>query len=213
MIPTAFWEGLAVGLAVSAVGSLAVWAYLRRRYGGASRLPPAAMRAPAAASRPIARSAPTLVPVARAASATVGAATVPAPAIAAMATRTETPDPPPVNGGAVRISHRVLLHIARLGRIPPEEVQPRALCQAGMVDALGVQQGALTGVLRRLVAAGVLEEHRGHVYGIDRRVKFYRLSPAGVDLCRELRAQGPAPSAIARAPTRNVVPPTLPPVR
>ena len=213
MIPFAFWEGLGVGLLVSAVGTLAVWAYLRRRYGGATRLTTGAVRPTAPAARPATRRTVGAAPLPQLATATASAAAVRAPSVAAVVSvRTDPAEPAPLNGGVVRISHRVLLHIARLGRIPVDEVQPRALSQAGMVDALGVQQGALTGVLRRLVAAGVLEEHRGHVYGIDRRVKFYRLSPVGVDLCRELQGRVPPAPVVVRPAPRTVAPgPAAPP--
>jgi DNA-binding PadR family transcriptional regulator len=56
-----------------------------------------------------------------------------------------------------------------------------------MVEALVVSQGVLTGVLRRLLAAGVISERREHVRGIDRRVKVYRLTSLGEQLVRDLR--------------------------
>ncbi len=93
------------------------------------------------------------------------------------------------------IAYRILLHIARQGRYGPNEVPPRALCQAGMVEALGVTQGALVGFLQELVAAGVLSVHRDHVRGIDRRVKVYELTPEGDVLVLEIRRrQTPPPS-------------------
>jgi DNA-binding MarR family transcriptional regulator len=92
----------------------------------------------------------------------------------------------------LRSSERLLLYIARQGVVGPDEVAPRALCQAGMIEALGMSQGALTGVLRRLVSARVLEESREHVRGIDRRVKVYRLTPAGDRLVRHLRGRRPS---------------------
>ncbi len=115
--------------------------------------------------------------------ATVPVASEPAP--------TEPTVPSPNNGGQLRISHRVLVHIASQGRIGRDELAPRALTQAGMVEALSVNQGALTGVLRRLVAAGVLEESREHVHGADRRLKVYRLTSSGVELYRDLRTRRP----------------------
>lgn len=108
----------------------------------------------------------------------------------------------PTNGGQVRISQRVVFHIAAQGRIGPDEVAPRPLSQAGIGEALQVSQGALTGVLRRLVAAGVLEEKRQHVRGIDRRVKVYRLTPSGQQLYRELRRGTPPTDVTIRIPTR-----------
>ncbi|MCI4361197.1 MAG: PadR family transcriptional regulator, partial [Thermoplasmata archaeon] len=66
---------------------------------------------------------------------------------------------------------------------------------------LQVNQGALAGVLRRLVAAGVLDERREHVRGADRRLKVYRLTPSGEQLFQDLRSRQP--------PGRPSAPPTL----
>jgi len=60
-----------------------------------------------------------------------------------------------------------------------------------MIEELEMRQGALTGVLRRLVSAQVLEESREHVRGVDRRVKVYRLTPTGERLVRQLRSRQP----------------------
>ncbi|HEY6237565.1 MAG TPA: hypothetical protein VIZ68_00060 [Thermoplasmata archaeon] len=87
----------------------------------------------------------------------------------------------------LRLSQRVVLHVARQGVVGPHEVAPRALSQGGMVEALAVPQGVLTGVLRRLVGAEVLSERREHAAGVDRRVKVYRLTPLGEQVARDLR--------------------------
>ena len=193
MLPFAFWEGLGVGLLASGVGSAIVWLYLRQRpRGGAERhaadrprpapVAPAARLAAPAAAVVVGASAPAPTPP------PVSTAWTAGPALAV----SDVPAPPvPSNGGQLRISHRVLLHIGRQGRIGPDEVAPRALTQAGMVESLEVNQGALTGVLRRLVAAGVLDERREHVQGSDRRLKVYRLTDAGAELSREIRNRRP----------------------
>ena len=107
----------------------------------------------------------------------------------------------------IRISHRVLLHIARQGALGPSEVATVEYTQRGMVEALEVTQGALTGVLRRLVAAGVLSVALHHVRGQRRRFKVYCLTSAGEAFVRELRTQGTtgphsdrAPSAVPSSP-------------
>ncbi len=99
----------------------------------------------------------------------------------------------------LRSSYRVLLHLARQGRYGPDEVPPKGFSQAGMSQALGLTQGALVGILQRFVAAGVLSVERGHVRGIDRRVKIYTLTPLGERVVQELRLrQAPPPSPFAR---------------
>ena len=94
-----------------------------------------------------------------------------------------------------KTSYRILLHIARQGRYGPQEIAPKSLSQAGMVEALGVTQGAIVGVLQRFVAGGVLTVSREHARGVDRRVKVYRLTPYGESVVDEIRRrQGPPPS-------------------
>ncbi|MCI4366650.1 MAG: hypothetical protein L3K08_02740 [Thermoplasmata archaeon] len=66
---------------------------------------------------------------------------------------------------------------------------PPGLCQAGIGEALGVTQGGLAAVLRRLEAAGIFTVERGHVRGRDRRLKIYRLSSYGLEVARELRGR------------------------
>jgi DNA-binding MarR family transcriptional regulator len=96
----------------------------------------------------------------------------------------------------LRLSQRVILHIYVQGIRTPGEVAPLALCQAGMVESLGIPQGGLAAVLRRLEAAGILLAEREHVQGRDRRLKVYRLSARGLELARELRSR----SSRRRAP-------------
>ncbi|MCI4350274.1 MAG: helix-turn-helix transcriptional regulator [Thermoplasmata archaeon] len=51
-----------------------------------------------------------------------------------------------------------------------------------MGDALGVTQGALSSVLRRLEDAGAIVSEKAHVRGHERRVKVYVLTPRGQKL-------------------------------
>jgi hypothetical protein len=87
----------------------------------------------------------------------------------------------------LRVSQRIVLHLAGLGKLGPDEVASLGFTQLGMSEALGTRQNALTNVLRRLVAASVLEEDTRHVQGQPRRLKVYRLTARGEELARDLR--------------------------
>ncbi|HEV2166348.1 MAG TPA: PKD domain-containing protein [Thermoplasmata archaeon] len=87
----------------------------------------------------------------------------------------------------LRLSQRIVLHLAQLGTLGAEEVAPKGFTQVGMSVALGARQNTLTNVLRRLTAAGVLVEDVRHVRGQPRRLKVYRLTPRGLALARDLR--------------------------
>jgi PKD repeat protein/DNA-binding MarR family transcriptional regulator len=88
--------------------------------------------------------------------------------------------------GLLRVSQRVILHLARQGQLGESEVAPATFTQGGMSDALGIPQTSLTNVLRRLIAAGVLTQDVRHVRGRDRRLKVYRLTTKGEALARDL---------------------------
>jgi len=90
---------------------------------------------------------------------------------------------------SLRLSQRVILHVYAQGDLPPGAVAPPGLCQAGIVEALGIPQAGLAAVLRRLEAAGILTTERGHVRGHDRRLKVYRLSARGLQVATELRGR------------------------
>lgn len=215
MIDPTFWFGLGTGLAASGVGGLLLWWFLGRESsdsdstldaqfdhrptppdGGGSGVDPMVPgeSEPTAAEEPSRR----------------GPGSSPRPRITF----------PTAWEDGLRSSERLLLYVARQGVVGPDEVAPRTLCQAGMIEALGMSQGALTGVLRRLVSARVLEESREHVRGIDRRVKVYRLTPAGDRLVRQLRGRRPSEppergpagrtGPEARLPRVEIIPPTGP---
>ncbi len=112
----------------------------------------------------------------------------PAPEISAVPSSASAPEPP-----VVRLSHRIVVHLAGQGTLSAYDVAPVGRTQAGMASALGVRQNALTNVLRRLAAAGVVEEDVRHVVGQPRRLKVYRLTPRGELLARELRVRRPPP--------------------
>lgn len=193
MIPVEFWEGLAAGLAIAVAGG-ALLRWLSHRLGAVL----APMTAPP--DPPPVRPPPTDDPPPAVADPPDPLPITPAPLVVPPVRDVERtpPVPPPVGRPAgsdweanLRLSQRILLHLWREGRGNPEDVAPRALCQSGMIEALGVRQGALTGALRRLIAAGVVHERREHARGVDRRVKVYRLTSPGMQLVAELRSRKP----------------------
>ena len=93
----------------------------------------------------------------------------------------------PLSTESLLVSQRVILHLHSLGRLGSEDVAPHGFTQGGMAEALEIPQNSLTNVLRRLVAAGVLEEDTRHVIGRNRRLKVYHLTNRGEGLAKELR--------------------------
>jgi DNA-binding MarR family transcriptional regulator len=83
---------------------------------------------------------------------------------------------------AVRLSRRVLGHLARLGDFGQDPARASAATQRGMGAALGVTQGALSSVLRRLEDAGAIASEKAHVRGHERRVKVSVLTTRGQQL-------------------------------
>ncbi|MCI4321353.1 MAG: PKD domain-containing protein [Thermoplasmata archaeon] len=92
-------------------------------------------------------------------------------------------------GERVQLTQRVILHIGAQGRQTADEVGPVALTQAGMARGLEVTQNSLTNVLRRLVAAGVLQQDVRHVSGQPRRLRVYRFTDRGEAVYRDLRSR------------------------
>ena len=84
---------------------------------------------------------------------------------------------------------RVILHLARLGRLAYDDVGFVGHTQAGMSEALSIRQGTLTKVLSRLVAAKVVEVDRRHVHGQSRRLNVYRLTALGESVARDIRVR------------------------
>jgi DNA-binding transcriptional ArsR family regulator len=104
------------------------------------------------------------------------------------ASGTGSTDPGPTDT-QLRTSIRVLLHIARQGRVGPEETALASLTQDGMARALGLSQGAISNALGRLVDGGVLEVELCHVRKRMIRVKVYGLTTRGEELVRRLRTR------------------------
>jgi len=155
---------LGVGVAVAVV-------VLRSRWGPPSALPEPTPPAPAT---PVVV-APVLAP------ATSGELQVPS-----VRDGKAVPSPP-----VLRLSQRIVVHLAGQGTLGPYEVAPVTITQGGMAAALSVRQNGLTNVLRRLVAAGIVTEELRHVVGQPRRLKVYHLTPRGELLARELRHRPP----------------------
>ncbi|HLF05632.1 MAG TPA: hypothetical protein VI893_00400, partial [Thermoplasmata archaeon] len=57
---------------------------------------------------------------------------------------------------------------------------PLTLTQAGIAAATGIHHRNVSRYLVSLITGGAITEHRGHVPGTPRRVKFYRLTVAGL---------------------------------
>jgi DNA-binding PadR family transcriptional regulator len=85
------------------------------------------------------------------------------------------------------LAARVLLHLAQLPPLGPNDLASLGHTQQGMVTALAVRQGSLTKVLRRLLAGDAVTVERRYVAGAEQRLKVYRLSPLGETLARDLR--------------------------
>jgi DNA-binding MarR family transcriptional regulator len=136
--------------------------------------------------------------------------------------------PPPVveasagpSNEGLGLARRVIVHLASLGRLGPDEVARLGFTQQGMASALSARQGSLVRVLQRLEAAEVLTVDRRHVSGSARRLKVYRLTALGESVARDLRhasrrgspPQDPVPVLEPpRGPSvgRWVVPPAAP---
>ncbi|MCI4321555.1 MAG: hypothetical protein L3K18_02295 [Thermoplasmata archaeon] len=189
MNPFDFAAGLLAGVGIAAGLYLLLWwmATRRRSVGGRT------VEARTLADN-IAPVEGATLPTEMAADAPVPTSVIPnsTPESESVPPQPDAPTPPrtgsaPTPKGTLRLSQRVILHVYSQGRWPPGEVAPAGLCQAGMVEALGIPQAGLAAVLRRLEAAGILEGERAHVRGRDRRLKVYRLSTRGLDLAQELR--------------------------
>jgi len=131
-----------------------------------------------------------------------------APAPPAEAPEGTTPAGPPLRtrpGSAaestLRLSQRILLHLMQQGTLEARELAGLARTQVGMGRTLGASQSAISNVLSRLAAAGVIGSELRHVAGHPRRLRVYYLTPTGGELARDLwRRSRPAPGAVERPP-------------
>jgi hypothetical protein len=89
--------------------------------------------------------------------------------------------------GIKDVSDQLILRLARLGVLGPDDVPTLDRTQRGLAEALGVGQNVVSKVLARLVAAEVVVVATRHVQGQPRRMKAYRLTPHGERLASTLR--------------------------
>jgi len=87
----------------------------------------------------------------------------------------------------IRISARLLIHIANAPRPEPDDLPPESLTQTGMAKSLGVSQGAVSNALGRLVAGGLVQVERARIRGRLYRAKVYHLTLQGEELVRRIR--------------------------
>jgi hypothetical protein len=94
--------------------------------------------------------------------------------------------PPRLRSDEVRISERLLLELARLGRLNDETAPTDARTQRGLSVTVGASQSAVSKCLRRMITAGLVTEQRRHVVERRQRMKVYGLSRPGELLAREI---------------------------
>ncbi len=124
------------------------------------------------------------------------------------ATPTERASRPSGHGPALerlKLTQRVILHIGAQGRLAPDDVGKLELTQAGISSSLGISQNSVTNVLRRLVAAELLEQDLRHVSGQPRRLRVYRFTARGESVYRDiwLRTRDLSPPASDEAGARS----------
>lgn len=169
---------LLIGVPVAALGCVALGWWLRGRFEAVRRGPPrrrALVPQGPSLSRSEAPSSPT----------------DPGPRNAVRPPTSARPAHPRPGPLGPQNAARVIQHLARLGRVGPDDVAPLGSTQQGMGQALGLSQGTLAKVLHRLVAAGALSVDRRHVSGSNRRLKVYRLSAYGEGIARDLLRRRP----------------------
>ncbi len=128
-----------------------------------------------------------------------GLGPAPRPPEGALASPMAMPSPPPMPSAGPpalstpsRITDALLLHLVGLPKLYPSDIPTRSWTQAGIAEEIGAGQSAVSRILRRLVAAGVVTVETRHVAGSPRRVRIYRLTDRGERLGRALR-ETPAP--------------------
>lgn len=99
-----------------------------------------------------------------------------------------------------RLARRLVLHLARLPRLGPDDTATLDFTQPGIAEATLATQGAVAKIVSRLTAAGVLKEERRHVVGWPRRLTVYTLTWKGESLASDLEAR------LALPPTQGTRP-------
>jgi PKD repeat protein len=117
----------------------------------------------------------------------------PRPSTSAPISMGPEPNPPVLVGSPhipaerIRLSRRIVVHLALQGSLPLDGTVPSTFTQRGIAQALQVRQGELSNALRRLVTGRVLVEELRHVHDSTRRLKVYRLTGTGEAIARQLR--------------------------
>jgi DNA-binding PadR family transcriptional regulator len=90
-------------------------------------------------------------------------------------------------GEGIGLAARVIVHLAALGRLGPNDIAQLEYTQQGMVARLDVHQGSLVKVLQSLEAGDVVQVERRFVGGVNRRLKVYLLTAIGESAARDIR--------------------------
>ena len=93
----------------------------------------------------------------------------------------------------IGLAARVILHLARLEHLGPNDVARLDFTQQGMVAVFSVRQSSLGRVLQLLEAGDLVRVERRFVVDAQRRMKVYRLTILGTSTARNLvrHASGP----------------------
>lgn len=92
----------------------------------------------------------------------------------------------------VRLAVRLIVHLATLAPPvnPTDEASARST-QEGIAGSLSASQGAVSKVLRRLIAVELVRSERRYVPGRRRRFRVYFLTAKGTQLAARARAKLP----------------------
>jgi len=111
------------------------------------------------------------------------------------------PEVAPVFAARRALAQRLILELSTVPREWDRSVAPALATQAGLAGRLGVQQSAISKVLRGLEAAAIVRSEIGHAHGASRRVRVYALTDRGERAARALQlATAPEPDESFRAP-------------
>ncbi len=86
----------------------------------------------------------------------------------------------------LRISARIVVHIARQPRLTPFDNGLQSLTQEGMAQALQTSPASVSHAVGRLCIGGLLVESRRHVGGRSRRVHVYQLTSDGERIAQHI---------------------------
>ncbi len=88
---------------------------------------------------------------------------------------------------AVTVGERVVVHLSGFLRHSDAYECPAEMTQDGIADALGISRAHVALELKRLRAAGRVQERMAHVAGAKVRRKVYVLGPSGQEIARRMR--------------------------